>query len=221
MFFKNATIKACSYISRQVKPRYIAQNLCTFTKLSRRLFSSSSIRRGDPLSTVATAFATPYASSVLSNPLGGAIILLMGMATTLFFLTTSLPEFFASDPSYALIIQHLENIFLLYEMFLSYEQNLINILLTNIDNFSPEVISNFYLLLQELVTVRESIFPILSNLVNSPEIEFMEGPIVDRINQNFEGLRLGGNNLMDLIRNIEGRLNIPEEDRIPPFWFEG
>jgi hypothetical protein len=31
---------------------------------------------------------------------------------------------------------------------------------------------------------------------------------------------LGGNNLMALIRSIEIRLDIPELDRIPSFWFE-
>lgn len=198
---------------------YIKLNLLLI-KSPLRLFSTTFIKKADPLSTVVVAFNTPYASSFLSNPLGGAFILLMGMASTLFFVTASLPEFFAQDPSYALIIQRLENIFLLYERFLSYEQNGIDILLANINNFSPEALGNFYLSLQELVTVRESFFTILSDLISSPEIEFMEGPIVDRINQILEDLRSGGNNLMGLIRNLEDRLNIVEEERIPSFWFE-
>jgi hypothetical protein len=45
-------------------------------------------------------------------------------------------------------------------------------------------------------------------------------PLVIRINQNWEDLRLGGNNLMDLLRQIEIRLNLPEDDRLPYFWFE-
>ena len=196
---------------------YVKSDLLLHNKLPIRSFSSTFSRRGDPLGSLVVAFSTPYASSFLCNPLGGAFVLLMGMASTLFFVTMSLPEFFAQDPSYAVIIQRLESIFLLYERFLSYEQNGIDILLANLNNFSPETLNNFYLSLQELVTVRESLFSNLSNLINSPEIEFLEGPIVDRINQIFEELRLGGNNLMGLIRSIEGRLNIAEEERIPLF----
>lgn len=192
-------------------------NYVKHDKLPIRPFSSTSSRRGDPLGSLVAAFSVPYAPSFLCNPLGGAFILLMGMASTLFFVTMSLPEFFSQDPSYAIIIQRLENIFLLYERFLSYEQSGIDILLANLNNFSPETLNNFYLSLQELVTVRESLFSNLSNLINSPEIEFLERPIVDRINQIFEQLRSGGNNLMGLIRNIEDRLDIAEEERIPSF----
>lgn len=163
------------------------------------------------------SFSHPYASSLMCNPLGGAFILLMGMAVTLFFVTQSLPEFFSQDPSYALIIQRLDSLFSLYERFLVLEQNGVNILLANIDNFTPETLGNFYLSLQELITIRESIFPTLDYIINSPEIEFLERPIVDRINTIIEDLRLGGNNLVVLIRNIENRLNIPMEQRIPSF----
>lgn len=196
---------------------YVKSDLLLHNKLPIRSFSSTFSKRGDPLSNLVVAFSTPYASSFLCNPLGSAFILLMGMASTLFFVTISLPEFFAQDPSYAAILQRLDNIFLLYERFLSYEQSGIDILLANLNNFSPETLNNFYFSLQELVTVRESIFSNLSDLINSPEIEFLERPIVDRINQIIEDLRSGGNNLMSLIRNIEDRLNIAEEERIPSF----
>jgi hypothetical protein len=74
-----------------------------------------------------------------------------------------------------------------------------------------------YLSLQELVLVRESLASNFLHMVNMPIIEFMPGPLVDRINQNFADFRLGGNNLMGLVRNIEIRLNIPEEEIIPSF----
>lgn len=199
-----------------INSNYIKLNLLLI-KLPLRLFSTTSMRKADPMSTVVISFNTPYASSFMANPLGGAFILLMGMASTLFFVTAALPEFFAQDYSYALIIQRLENISLLHETFLAYERSGTDILLASMNNFSPEVLGNFYLSLQELVTVRESLFNILDNLMDSPDIQFMEEPIVDRINQIHEDLRLGGNNLMALIRNIEDRLNIVEEERIPSF----
>lgn len=182
-----------------------------------RPFSSTASRRGDPLGVTCLAFATPYPSSLLANPFGGAFILLMGMAATLFFVTTSLPEFFAQDPSYAFILLRLDNIFNLYENFLLYEQNGINMLLASLGNFSPETLRSFYISLQELVTIRESLFFNLDHLINSPEIQLLGGPILDRAHQILEDLRLGGNNLMDLIRNIENILNIPEQERIPSF----
>jgi len=65
-----------------------------------RSFSSTSCRKGDPLGTTVIAFGSSYASSLLSNPLGGAIVLLMGMATTLFLVLMDFPVFFAQDPPY-------------------------------------------------------------------------------------------------------------------------
>jgi hypothetical protein len=148
------------------------------------------------------AFTTPYTPSLINNPLAGAFILLMGMAATLFFVITSSAEVYTQDPSFAFILQRLENILLLSERFLLYEQSGINILLANLNNFSPEILNSMYLSLQELVLVRESLASNFLHMVNMPIIEFMPGPLVDRINQNFADFRLGGNNLMVLVRNI-------------------
>jgi hypothetical protein len=199
------------------KSCYTKINKLKSVKLLTRPFSTTVIKRADPLGTTALAFSTSYAYSLLANPFGGAFILLMGMAAALFFLTGYLPEFFAQDPSYAMILVRLDNLLLLFERFLLYEQNGINLLVASINNFSPEVLGNLYLSLQELVTVRESLFFRLESLINSPEIEFLEGPLVDRINNVFEDLRLGGNNLMALIREIEDKLGISESERIPSF----
>jgi hypothetical protein len=48
-------------------------------------------------------------------------------------------------------------------------------------------------------------------------MELMELPIIDRVNDIFEELRLGGNTLMSLVRDVENRLNVAEENRIPSF----
>jgi len=106
---------------------------------------------------------------------------------------------------------------LLSEMFITYEQRGIDVMLASMNNFSPEVLHHFYLSLQELVTARESLFSNLSDAINSPNIEFLPRPLVDRIDQNLEDLRLGGNDLMALIRDVEARLNIPQSERIPSF----
>lgn len=192
-------------------------NLASFVVLPARLFSTTLIRKVDPLGTTVLAFNTPYAPSLLANPFGIAFVLLMGMGVCLFYLTQSLPESLGQSPEYIIVIQQIDNLLLLYERFLYYEQYVINMLLPNLDNFTPEALRNYYLALQELVTVRESAFNRLNNLFNLPEIQFLGRIIVDRIENAIEELRLSGNNLMFLVRNIETRLNIPEGERIPPF----
>ena len=76
---------------------YVKSDLFSFPL---RSFSSTPCRKGDPLGTTVVAFASSYASSLLSNPLGGSIVLLMGMATTLFLVVMDFPVFFAQDPPY-------------------------------------------------------------------------------------------------------------------------
>ena len=189
-------------------------------KLPVKSFSSTPVRKGDPLGVVVISFSTPYSFSFLANPFGGSFTLLMGLATVLYFLTTDLITFFSQDHEYGTLLQRLDNIFLLYERFISYEQSGINLFLANIDNHTPEALRQFYLSFQELVTVRESLYNRLSDVMNLPQMQFVEEPLIDRVNQTFEDLRSGGNNLMSLVRGIENRLNIPEQERIPPFWFE-
>jgi len=79
---------------------YVKSDLLLHNGVLVRSFSSTSRRKGDPLGTTVVAFVSSYASSILSNPLGGAIVALMGMATTLFLVVIDLPAFFAQDPPY-------------------------------------------------------------------------------------------------------------------------
>jgi hypothetical protein len=185
-----------------------------------RPFSTTSSRKADPLSFLVGSFAIPYPSDLLLNPLSGTFISLIGMGSTLFFLTVSLSGFFAYNSEYALILQRLDNIFLLFESFILTEQQAIDTFITNFDNYTPETLAQLYFLLQEHITVRETLFDVLSSEFNNPQIELTEEPLVVRADWIFENFRLGGNNVMDLVRDIENRLNIPEEHRVPSFWFE-
>jgi len=90
-----------------------------------------------------------------------------------------------------------------------------NLLLDNLNNFTQEHLYQFYLSLQQLVLVREVLFSVLTDLINSPYIQLLQGPILDRLEEIHESLRLGGNDLMSLVRNIENILNIPEQERVP------
>src|SRR5215469_12938085 len=126
------------------KSHSIKSNLVIHSGIFTRSFASTPSNRADPLGFVALSFATPYPPILLANPLAGAFILLMGMGSTLFFLTSSLPLFFAQDPSYAEILCRLDNLFGLYETYLAYERSGIDIMLANLNNFTPETITNFY-----------------------------------------------------------------------------
>jgi len=213
----NNKIRALHSKHTNVIANYIFLSFNYLAKPFVRLFSVSSIKRGDPIGFTVLAFINPYPPSVSLNIFADAFITLMGMAATLFFVTVSLPEFFTQDPSYALVIQRLDSIFLLYERFLLFEYNAITVFNSCLSNLSPEILRSLYFILQEHVTVRESIFSVLVDIINTPEIQFTNRVTIDRVDSILEDFRSGGNNLVILIRNIEDRLGIPEGERIPTF----
>jgi len=192
-------------------------NMRVILLTSVRSFTSTSSRKGDPLGFVALSFATPWPPSLLADPFGCAFILLMGMGASLFFSASLLFPLFAQQPEYVEILRALDNVFGLQETFISYLMNGINILSGNLNNLAPEILTNYYFSLQELVTVTESLYNLLTDFINLPLIDFLDRPLIDRANEIHENLRLAGNNLMRLLRGIEDRLNIPQEERIPAF----
>ena len=186
-----------------------------------RLFSSTSVRKADTLGITAMALSVPYAAGFIANPLGGSLILLMGMGTAIFGLTTSFITFAeTNDVDLGQILQRLDSIFCLYETFILFIQSGINILHTMLNNFTPEVLVYFYDSLQELITIIECLFAELNTVMVSPHVTFAGEPVVQRGEAILEDLRLVGNDIMVLIRDIETRLNLPEDHRLPPFWFE-
>jgi hypothetical protein len=58
--------------------------------------------------------------------MGAAIVVGMGMASTLFFLTVSLYGFFGSNPTLAEILQRLDVLFSLYDAYLIHERMIID-----------------------------------------------------------------------------------------------
>jgi len=74
--------------------------------------------------------------------------------------------------------------------------------------------------LLELITVRESFFRELSEIVSHAQIDLTNTPVIDRVNQTLEDLRLGGNDLVELARQLEYQLMIPAQRRFPEFFFE-
>jgi hypothetical protein len=54
-------------------------------------------------------------------------------------------------------------------------------------------------------------------VIDTVQVECLPGPLKDRINEIHEDLRLMGNNLTGLLRDVEDLLNLPEDQRIPRF----
>ena len=184
-----------------------------------RPFSSTTARKADPVSTTAMAISVPYAAGFLSNPLSSSLIILTGMATAIFALTTSFIQF-AEINELGYILQYLDNLFSLYETYISVSQSGIDILGAALNNFTPEVLVYFYDPLQQVLALTERLFGELDTLLASPHVRFAGEPIVNRGELILEDLRSVGNDLISLIRDIETRLNIPEDQRVPTFWFE-
>jgi hypothetical protein len=90
---------------------------------------------------------------------------------------------------------------------------------------SPEQLRILYPMVQELITILESIYshgsgdPLGFSMDRATYIR--QRDLVDVMGPVFEQLRLREEDLVGLLRNIENRLNIPENERVPSFSFEG
>jgi hypothetical protein len=188
-----------------------------FSKTPIRPLSKTPIRKGDPLGTTVLAFGSPYASSLLSTPFGVAFIVLIGMGTCLYFVTESFSGFILQNPQTVLFMPRLENIILLYENFLGQLRHIISILSTDLSNLGPELLASLYLLVKELVTIIECAFISLNDFISLPVIQSLPGINMNRIHDILQELRSHGNTVMMLARQIETRLDIPEQERIPHF----
>ena len=166
----------------------VRSNLLWHKKSDVRSFSYTFSRKGDPLGFMAVAYNVAYTPNLINNPLGGAFILLMGMSAILFFLVTGLPGVLMEDHSLAFIIQQLDSILLLCERLVLEEQRAVDLLLANLNNYAPgsELLYRICFLFQEHALARESLFSRFSILVDLPIIQFLPGPLIDRIHGNFK-----------------------------------
>jgi hypothetical protein len=216
---------SCSRYNKRiaVKLNYINSDktsLLKHTKIPIRPFSTTSIRKGDPLGTTGLAIGSSYSSSLLSSPFGVTFIAFLGMGACLLCAVTGFPGFVAQNPESILVMPQLENILFLFENFLGHLRNMITILSADLSNFSPELLASVYLLLKEFITIVECAFISLDDIIVLLETQSLPGIDMDRIQDILEELRLQGNTIMMLARQIETRLNISEQERIPRFWFE-
>lgn len=181
-------------------------------KLPKRPFSTTSVRKSDPsLITIIGASTSWDPLLVLSNPMGITLIVLVSMATTLFYITQPMPNIYMEIPflDFVEIVQLLSSI---YHTYIDLVSHTMAFILNNINMFGREELINLYLILQEIINIEERIYSLLEHWIDILREDSMESDILIDISQDF---RFEGNRIMNLIRNVEDILNIPHSERMP------
>jgi hypothetical protein len=120
-------------------------------------------------------------------------------------------------PEYILerFIEQLEDLFVLYDRFVSFERSTINLAFTNINNFSSEELRNLYLSIRQLIITRESISTMLHYFLRVSRRHLINPYSVRRVRNIIDEIRSGNSDITDLLIAIEDRLGIPESERRP------
>lgn len=227
-----------------VKPKYFLLTFSCFIKKLVRSYSVTLVKRVDsvtsPLLVTSLAFNTPYSPSILSNPIGAAFLVLIGMATTLYYVSTPMFNFFLWGEPTIFSVEQANYIFTLFDEFLSREKYTIRLLLNDLSpSYDPELLRGFYFQIQELITIKEYSYLSLFGFYDHPSVQafIAEGhvptiPVLDterawaqryianRILPIHWAYRHEGCNLVHLLRSIENYLWVPTVRRVPSFWFE-
>jgi len=140
--------------------------------------------------------------------MGITLLVLVGMVTHLFYITQPMPRFY-TEPYFLDVVQSLSS---LYSSYIQLESHAITFILNNINLFSEEQLRNVYLILQELINIGERVNYLLQHWIDILGVDFAERDVLIDISVEF---RSEGNTLMGLLRNIEDRLNIPQNERMP------
>lgn len=181
---------------------------CNLFRVSKRLFSATSVKRSNPFLVTIMGTRTAWdIISLLSNPVGTILFSFLAMAISLFDMTqpTVIINAGIGDPESVEIFRDA------YIIFVNYELYLINFILNNIDLLNPESLRNVYLILQEVINVQEINYYLLERWIDSLGEELPERDILIDLSQDF---RNAGHNLMGILRNVEDRLNIPHDERM-------
>ena len=182
-----------------------------------RLFSTTKSLRVDPLAVTALAFKTinpgtlPLIyTSFLPRIIGAAYVVYLFLNTLEFELSQSLVLDFRNGVRGAEMVNGY-----LFDI-----DNFINSLRSQWINshHTMEELHSIYIHLQQLITIHESMFDTLADIVNRTENRIDLG----EYNETYDRIREQGGNLVELLRSIENYLSVNDwfTSRIPNFWFE-
>ena len=97
--------------------------------------------------------------------------------------------------------------------------DLINSNILNTTTLNPQILSSLLPVLHHIINVNELIFDYATPIINIAEQ--VDSEFINRAEELFEELRSQNNHMASSLRTIEGILDMPLDERLSWFWFEG
>jgi hypothetical protein len=169
--------------------------------------------------------ATPYTEIVVivnSFPADLATLLVYSLFISCYALVLGVGIAEAGPGSPILETQHVQFALGLLEDLVALNERLINVIneqIVNASSISNEILRDTLATTNSILTINELVFDQLSNIVNV--LERSDNEYLEAANELFENLRDSDNDLVELMRLMETRLNLPLDERLAEFWFEG
>jgi hypothetical protein len=95
-----------------------------------------------------------------------------------------------------------------------------NFIMTNMMNVRPEEMRELMAPLQSVIELHEMAWQRLSPFITMLEREDVTEVVFSQFDELFEDLRNRGNDLVETLRELETRLDLPSNQRLSPYWFE-
>jgi hypothetical protein len=187
-----------------VKPHYIVQSTVGSTLSHTRSFSSTSVRRMDPINT------TILSITVSVDPIVFSLLFMTGLLGFVFLSTFTYTQDSAMEISPPLSFSYLLPLFEVHYEFTRSMGDLLHYLHANINNLNEEQLIMLSFYLPHIISGGANVSVLLDfwSTVAQPI------DVIDDIHALDEDIRSIMNNSVDLLRMVEIRLDIPENARI-------
>lgn len=187
-----------------VKPHYIVQSSVGSTLSYTRSFSSTSVRRMDPINTTIVGITASIDSIVFS------LFLMTCMLGIVFLSTFSYTLASTMEISPPLSFNYLLPLYELHYEFTRSMGDILNYVHINIDNLNEEQLRMLSFYLPHIIYGGANV----SVLVDFWSTVVQSIDLIDDIHSLDEDIRSIMDNSVDLLRMVEIRLDIPENERI-------
>jgi hypothetical protein len=109
-------------------------------------------------------------------------------------------------------LEAMQSLYGIYNAYIELDSHVTTFVVNNINMFNEEQLRSLYLIFQEIINIQERIYYLLQHWLNVLDGQHVD---TDSLTDIFVEFRFRGHNIIDLLRNIEDRLNIPQNERIP------
>ena len=198
-----------NYKPIMVKPHYIVQSTIGSTLSHIRSFSSTSVRRMDPITT------TILSITVSVDPIVFSLLFMTSLLGFVFLSTFTYTQDFTMGISPPLSFSYLLPLFEVHYEFTRATGDLLHYVQANIHNLNEEQLRMLSFYLPHIVSGGANVSLLLDfwSTVAQPI------DVIDDIHALDEDIRSVMNNSVDLLRMVEIRLDIPENVRISSTFF--